>query len=298
MNRLTPARLCLLLFLALTVMARAGTPARQPQRIVSMAPSVTEILFELGLGDRVVGVTRYCDYPPATTRIAEIGGYMDPNYEAIVSLEPDLVILLDSHRDALRELNKMDLETLVTPHETIADIHESIHRIGNTCGVQEAARAILNDVTRRVEAVRQAVGYGPRPRVLVSIERDTESGQVAGLYVAGRHTLYDEILGLAGGTNAIADTSVIYPQLSAEGVLQLNPDVIVDLVSYVRSDGSDDTIARAWEALHPVAAVRNGRVHVIVGTHALRPGPRYVRFLEELARILHPDAFDRVVPRD
>jgi iron complex transport system substrate-binding protein len=288
----------LLLFLALTVMARAGTPARQPQRIVSMAPSVTELLFELGLGDRVVGVTRYCDYPPATTRIAKIGGYMDPNYEAIVSLEPDLVILLSSHRDALRELNKMDLETLVTPHETIADIHESIRRIGDACGVQETARAILSDLTRRVEAVRQAVGYRPRPRVLVSIERDTESGQVAGLYVAGRHTLYDEILDLAGGTNALADTSVVYPQLSAEGVVQLNPDVIVDLVSDVGSGGSDDAIARAWKTLHPVAAVRAGRVYVIAGTHALRPGPRYVRFLEELARILHPDAFERVVPRD
>ncbi len=272
--------------------AAAEDYVQPPQRIVSMAPSATEILFALGLGDRVVGVTRYCDYPAATRQLAKVGGFVDPNYEAIVALRPDLTILLTSHRDVKAELEKLRIPTLTTPHETIADIDEAIRLIGKACGVTERAEVFRGDLQRRTKAVRRLVEGRERPKVLVCIGRDTASGQLSGLYVAGRFGLYDEIIDLAGGVNAYEDDKVAYPQISAEGLLQMNPDVIVDLVSRIEPEGkSPGELKRQWRTVRTVAAVRTGQVHIIVGDHALRPGPRYIQFLEQMARLLHPTAF-------
>lgn len=265
-----------------------------PQRIVSLAPSITEILFSLQLGDRIVGVTRYCDYPASAKALPQVGGYVDPNYEAIVSLRPDLVILLTSHRDAKVELEKMGFRTLTTPQYTVNDVHEAIRLIGECCGVPEKAGPMLDSLATRTRAVRHAIEGKAAPRVLVCIGRDTASGKLAGMYIAGRNGLYDDIIEMAGGANAYRDEKVGYPQLSADGVLQLDPDVIIDLVTHITPGGeTTEQIARQWDPLRPVKAVRNRRVHVIVGTHALRPGPRYIEFLEQVARLLHPEAFGK-----
>ncbi|MBS3734077.1 MAG: ABC transporter substrate-binding protein [Phycisphaerae bacterium] len=268
-----------------------------PERIVSMAPSTTEILFALGVGERVVGVTRFCDYPPETRAITTVGGYADPSYETIVSLRPDLVVLLDSHRDAKAELEKLGIRTLTTPHQTAADVHEAIRRIGAACGAADEADVLLAELGERTEAVRHAVAGLGRPRVFMCIERDTSSAQLAGMVVVGSDGFYNEIIRLAGGVNAYEDATIAYPQLSAEGAIQLNPDVIVDLVARVPPDGpTREQIARQWNRLRTVPAVRRERVHVIVAPYAVRPGPRYVDFLEQLARLLHPEAFSEGVP--
>jgi iron complex transport system substrate-binding protein len=257
-----------------------------------MAPSTTETLFALGLGDRVVGVTRYCDYPAATSEIAKVGGYVDPNYEAIVALRPDLTILLTSHSDAKMELEQLGIRTLSTPHKTVEDVHEAIRLIGQACDAEDRAEALLEDLNRRTQAVQLAVEAQSRPRVLICIGRDTDSGELSGMYMAGRQGIFDEIIEMAGGTNAFADELAAYPQVSAEGVIQVNPDVIVDLVSHISPGAkTPEEIKGQWSRLRTVAAVGDGQVHVIEGNHALRPGPRYIQFLEQLARLLHPDSF-------
>lgn len=298
--RRTPPIFILTCLLTLSVVfSSAAAASGPPARIVSMAPSTTEILFALGLGDKVVGVTRYCDYPEAAKNIAKIGGYVDPSYEAIVAFKPDMVILLTSHRDAERELAKLKIPTLTIPHETVSGIHEAIREIGDACGVVDKAAAILDSLEKQTGIVREAVKDRPKPRVLVCIGRDTESGQLAGMYFAGRNGFYDEIIEMAGGENAYQDTAVAYPQLSAEGVIQLNPDVIVDLASHINPKGKTTTqIASQWDALRSVSAVRDKRVYVIAGNHALRPGPRYAQFLEELARLLHPECFEKEAARE
>jgi iron complex transport system substrate-binding protein len=278
---------------AIALLVSSAAPAQEPpRRIISMAPSATETLFALGLGDKLVGVTRYCDYPPKAKEISSVGGYVDPNYEQIVALKPDLVILLSSHVDAQRGLEKLGIETLVVPHATVNDIHKAILRLGAACGAKEKARDLVQGMERRIEAVGHKVKGMPRPRTLICIGRDTQTGQLAGMYIAGRHEYFDEVLELAGGVNAYRDERVAYPQVSAEGIISLNPDVIVDLVGELNPEGKTATeIATQWDRLRPVQAVRHDKVHVIVGDHALRPGPRYVRFVEELARLLHPEAF-------
>jgi iron complex transport system substrate-binding protein len=261
----------------------------RPARILSMAPNITEIVFALGLGDRLVGVTRYCDYPPAAREIARVGGYVDPNHEAILSLRPDLVILLSSQTQSRAELTQLGLRALTVPHRTTEDVHDAIRRIGSACGAEDRAKTLLDDIEKRTAAVTRAVVGRTRPRVLMCIGRDTGTGQLGGLVVAGRGGFHDEIIRQAGGVNACRDEQVEYPQLSAEGVIRLNPEVIVDLVTPDNPDGKTPAeIRQQWSRLRTVKAVGEGRVYVIVGRYAFVPGPRYVAFLEELARLLHP----------
>jgi iron complex transport system substrate-binding protein len=262
-----------------------------PQRIVSLAPNTTEILFALGLGDRLVGVTRYCDYPPAALTIQKIGGYVDPNYEAIVSLKPDLVVLLTSHQEPKAHLEQLHLSTVTVPHKTIHDIHEAIQIIGSACAKTNESQSLIQDLTRRTQAISKAVEGKPRPRVLICIGRDTQSSQLTGIYAAGHEGFYDEIIQLAGGVNAYTNAQVPYPQLSAEGIVQINPDVIVDIVSdMVSGEKAAGDVKAQWKQLGMVSAVRQNRIHIITGNHALRPGPRYIQFLEQMAQILHGDA--------
>lgn len=283
--------LMFLLSISTTAQEGRSTP---PERIISMSPSVTETLFALGLGDKVIGVTRYCDFPPAAEEIAKVGALVDPNYEEILALQPDLVILLTSQSDSKRELEKLNIQTLTVPHETISDIHETIRSIGEVCGAERQAAALLKSITNRVEDIRQKVEGKKRPSVLICIGRDIKSGKLAGMYMAGRNGFYDEIIVLAGGVNAYKGESVAYPQLSPEGVIQINPDYIVDLGDQISfGNRTVKEIAAQWNPLRTVSAVRNNRVHVIVGNYALRPSPRYIELLEELARLLHPDAFER-----
>lgn len=265
-----------------------------PHRIISLAPNTTEILFALGIGERVVGVSRFCDFPPAVNDIPRIGGFTDPNYEAIVASEPDLVILLTSHADAARELEKLGVPILAVPHETIADTHEAIRIIGEMCGVTGSAAALSANLTRRVAAVTNAVSGRPKPRVLICIGRDMESGDLSGIYVAGHGSFHNEILEAAGGENVCAEDMISYPQLSAEGAIVLDPEIIVDLVgeSVPRGTTSNE-IVRQWDQLRVIRAVKENRVFALAGDHALRPGPRFVEFLEELAALMHPDVFPK-----
>ena len=271
----------------------SAAPARQnlPERIVSLSPSVTEILFALEQGHRVVGVSRYCDFPEAVQRLPRVGGFVDPDYEAIVKLKPDLVILLASQSDARRDLHKLGVAVMMVPHRTLEDVHESILSIGAVCGEEDRARKLVGRLRKQARRVSQAVAGKPRPRVLLCIGRGTSSPQLGPIYVAGRDGFFDRLITLAGGVNACREGRVAFPQLSAEGVIRLNPDVIVDLIN-IQGMPSPPTgeLLKQWQALTGVAAVRRGRIYVWTGTRALRPGPRYAEFLTRLARLLHPQA--------
>jgi len=285
--------LTLLFFVSYFLPAVAQEPASCPKRIVSLAPNITEILFALGLGDKVVGVTRYCDFPAQAKKITQVGGLVDANYEQIVTLQPDLAILLDSNDEGKRELEKLKIQVLAIPHETIQDIHEGIRSIGRACGAEVRAHEILSDLTQRTEAITRAVKGVSCPSVLICIGRDLEGGQLSRMVVAGRNGLYDEIIELAGGVNVYRVEKVAYPQVSPEGVIHLNPDIIVDLVSKIKpGETTQEEIVQQWNRLRPVKAVRERRVYVIEGDHALRPGPRYIQFLEELARLFHRRQFE------
>ncbi|MBT3287738.1 MAG: ABC transporter substrate-binding protein [Victivallales bacterium] len=259
------------------------------QRIISLAPSITETLFALGLGDAVVGVTRYCDYPKEAKGKQDVGGYFDPNYEAILGLEPDLVVTMPEHEKTRAYLAERGIRTLTVSHKTIPGILASIQTLGEHGGVPERAAALIADLRRRMARVAEQIPSGTRPKVMIVMGRDVEAKTMGSIYIAGRGGWYDELLNAAGGENAFLDT-MPSPRVSAEGILKINPEVIVEMLGDMNGAPPDRQKAmQVWRPLAGVKAVREGRVHLFLDDFAIIPGPRFVLTLERLARVLHPE---------
>jgi iron complex transport system substrate-binding protein len=272
----------------------AASPRWQCRRIVSMSPSLTETLYALGLGDRLVGVARDCCYPPEVEKVKKtgnVGGYYDPNLEAVLALKPDLVVMLEEQAQALPNFEKLGLETLVVNHQSVQGIIESFGIVGGKCGRGPEGRQMARDFQNRVDRIRQRTQNRPRPRVLFVLDRTFGCGQLSDLYVAADDSYIDTIIDWAGGKNAYSRRGVRYPVVSTEGIMGLNPDVIVDLIP----PGLANKIGRQallndWNDVKGVTAVKNGRVLIFDQDYACVPGPRFIRLVEDLARQIHPEA--------
>jgi iron complex transport system substrate-binding protein len=266
-----------------------GQTLGPPQRIIGLAPSVTEVLFALGLGDRVAGVTRFCDYPPEARRRPQVGGFLDPSLEAIVALRPDLLVLLSGAEQNLADFARLGLPTLAVRHSDVDGVLESITTIGRVCGVPQRAEELVGRLQARLQRVRLKTAGRTRPRVLVSVDRTLGGGSVQDVYIAGCDGHIDRLIALAGGQNAYRGPAR-FPIVSAEGILHLNPDTIIDLVPDRPYRALDrQAIRREWQALPRVAAVAAGRVYVLDEPYLTIPGPRFVQAVEELARLIHPE---------
>jgi iron complex transport system substrate-binding protein len=260
-----------------------------PQRIVSLAPSITENLYALGQIDRVVGVTRYCDYPPEAQTKTKIGGYYDPNYEAIVMLDPDLIIMLAEHEMPRKHLDKLGYAIVVVNHKSISGILRSIEAVGAACGASQQAKSITDDIKERIERIREKTRGLPPPRVLVSIGRNMGSGTLTDVYISGKEGFYDEMIELIGGVNAYSG-GVAFPVVSSEGIITMNPEVIIDMVPDLEENGwSPEMVYREWNVVAQVDAVKNGRVHVFGEDYVAVPGPRFISIMENMARVMYPN---------
>jgi iron complex transport system substrate-binding protein len=260
------------------------------ERIVSMSPSVTEILFTLKLDDKIKGVTDFCDYPAGALEKNKIGGYFNPNYEAIVGLEPDLVIMLEEHQEPKRYLSTFDTDILVVNHQNIAGIMDSITAIGSRCDAIDRAASLAADIEQRIEAVREKTRNLWRPKTMISVGRPLGTGAVKEVYVAGREGFYDLMIQWAGGENAYQGQAVKFPLLSPEGIMSLNPDVIIDISAETETkDLDEDAIREEWNSIPHLEAVKKGRVYVFGEDYVGIPGPRFVMILERIARALHPE---------
>jgi iron complex transport system substrate-binding protein len=264
--------------------------AGECRRVISLAPSLTETLYALGLGDRVVGVTRYCKYPPDVQNKVCIGGYFDPNLEAIVALKPDLVVMLEEHQQSLPGFQKLQLKTLVVCHKNIEGIIDSFRALGLACGRAEEGRRMAEDCQQRLTAIERKTAGLRRPRVLFSIDRMPAPDHIADVYIAGADGYFDRMIALAGGENAYRQKRVRFPTVSPEGILAMNPEVIIDLLPNVALERRDaKSIAADWNGLAEVEAVKTHRVYVFSAAYACVPGPRFIRVVEDIARVLHPD---------
>ncbi|HLA83703.1 MAG TPA: helical backbone metal receptor [Thermoguttaceae bacterium] len=268
------------------------------RRIIAMAPSVTEILFQLGLGDRVVGVSRYCTYPPEAKTRPCIGGLFDPNMEAILSLQPDLVILPSPEAGTTEGFDKLGVATLVLDHRGPDGVFDSITAIGRACGVRRDADALLDNLRQRLRRVTARTSDLARPRVLLVVDHSAGGTRIEDVYVAGSSRYFNPILHWAGGKNVFEDAVEAFPVVSREAILKANPEVIVDLVSTDHLPTDDvEAYCESWRELHQIDAVKNGRVYILTEDYTKVPGPRFVLLVEDLAWLLHPDAVGRVETR-
>jgi cobalamin transport system substrate-binding protein len=304
MNRRSPAlRAALPIVLIASVFAaswfarRAWSPAEDADippanytRIVSLAPSVTESLCALGLRRRVVGVTIYCTYPTDVKTLPRIGGYNNPNCEAIVRLRPDLVVALPRHLEIARRLRRSGLRVLVIEESGITGIMRNLETLARVCRAGEAADRVIADLRGRMATLRKRTRGLAKPSVLVSVGRNMGDGGIRDVYAAGQEGFYDTMIDLAGGVNCYQEGAVKFPRLSPEGVIRLNPDVIIDMVDDPSRNGaSPASIRKQWLELGAVSAVKKSRVHVMGGDHVVVPGPRFILILEEMAGLLHPE---------
>lgn len=248
--------------------------------MVSLTPAITEILFALGLGDRVVGVTDFCDHPPEAATRPRVGGYVNPSVESILALRPDRVWVSPAagNREAALAVERAGVPLEVVPAETLAETFAAIGRVASECGVPERGEALLRSMRERMDAAGSRVRDLPRVRTLFCMQLDP-------IIAAGTGTLPSELLDLAGGLNVVRAPR--YPEIGMETVIAEAPEVIL----LARMVGADEAASRAlvesWSRWSTLPAVRDGRVYVFDATIALRPGPRVADAVERLAALLH-----------
>lgn len=269
----------------------AALVAAPPLRIVSTAPSITELLYALGLGDRVVGVTNYCRYPPEAQLKPKIGDYTSPNLEAIAALKPDLVIIQTNPVRLGERLGALHLRTLEINQEDIAALYNSIQVVGNATGAVTEATRLAGSIRSKLEQIRSRTASLPRTRVMFVVGRTPN--RLNGLVVAGRASYLNEIIQTAGGENVFRDAPGGYPMVSLEEVLARNPEVIVDMGDMSDTGAVTDDHKREvvglWQSVPSLAAVKQRRVFPVASDIFVVPGPRIVDAAQAFLAMLHPD---------
>lgn len=263
----------------------------QSHRIVSTAPSLTELLYALGLGDNVIGVTRFCRYPPEAMKKPKIGDYVNPNLEAIAALKPDLVLIQTNPVRLGERLRAMHLHVLEVDQQNIASIYTSIRQVGEATGTVARATKLIDSIRAGLEAVRVQAAPLPRTRVMFVVGRTP--GRLDGLIVVGKASYLNEVIQLAGGENIFRDATAAYPQVSLEEVISRNASVIIDIGDMgdqlaVTPEHQREVMA-LWQRVPSVEAVKRGRVFAIAPDQYLVPGPRVVDAARAMFKMLHPE---------
>lgn len=254
-----------------------------PRRIVSLVPSVTELIFALGGEERLVGRTDFCDYPAAARLKPSVGGMVAPSLETIVTLRPDLVIATTAgnRQETFVQLRRLGLPTYIVAADRVAEAMNLIARVGDLVGRRAAAGPLVAGLEERIAAIRRAVQPFRPPRVLYVLWPDP-------LIVPARHALITELIELAGGRSVTARDGEAYPQLGLEAAVAAAPEVIL-LANH--GAGTGPVSRERWQRLASLPAVKAGRVHTVDGDLLHRYGPRMVEGLDRLARVIHPEAF-------
>jgi iron complex transport system substrate-binding protein len=278
-------RLAILLLLAASCFA-------QPRRIVSTAPSITEMLYALGLGERVAGVTDFCRYPPEAALKPKIGGYLHPNLEAVIALRPDLVIAEKSMVREAFSLPGLKLKLLEVDDSTIQGIYESIETISRAAGVGERGKDLASKLAGELAMIRNRAARPPRPRVLFVVGRTP--GRIEDLIAAGGPSYLSEVMRIAGGENVFQDAAIAYAKVSLEEVLSRDPDIIIDMGEMSQTigvtEGRKQAVVALWRRYPFLKAVRENKVFAVASDIYVVPGPRVVEAARELARLFHPEA--------
>jgi iron complex transport system substrate-binding protein len=255
-----------------------------PLRILSLSPNITEVLFRLGLGDEVVGVTDFCRFPPEAAEKPKIGALLNPNLERMFLLEPTLVIALPAHGDLPGKLAARGIRALVLRNDTVADVLASIDSIGAAARREKEAVALVDSIRGWIAAARSDP---PARRWKAMIVVSRTPGTVRDVFVAGPGTFLDELLRTAGGANVFSGAIARYPEPSAEEILYRNPEAIIEIQPLGKNAETETALARAdWAVLPGLAAAERGNIFVLVGDHLVVPGPRLGETLRDLTAAL------------
>lgn len=266
--------------------APSAQPPTSPQRIISLIPSVTEMLFAIGAGPRVVGVGNFDRYPPEASTRTKVGGLIDPDIERIISLKPDLVVVYGTQTDLRTQMDRAHIPIYLYQHSGLADITATIRSLGKRVGSEADGETLARRIDDEIATVRKRVAGRPRPRTLLVFGRDAET--LRGIYASGGIGFLHDMLDAAGGTNVFADVKRQSIQATTEVVLARAPDVILEIG--IDTASSKERNARAWDALASLPAVRTHRIYQVRGDEMMNPGPRVAQAVRRMAQALHPEA--------
>ena len=260
---------------------------KAPERIVSHVPGITEILFALGLGEKVVGVSNYCDYPEAAKAKPKIGGFFNPSIENIVAFDPDLVLTNGSVEYVMTQLDSLGITYIVLDPKDIDGILKNIELMGKVTGTGRQAREVIKDMEDRILQVSTKVKDAPKVRVFYTFATTDLNNP----WTAGPGSVVDSLINMAGGENISARALAPWVQFSIEEVVATDPEVII-----VDAAMGSAVTPIAGLKQHPVwrklTAIKQGRIYPIDGDLVNRFGPRIVQGLEEMAKIIHPELFE------
>ena len=266
-------------------LASSGNAASEsiPRRIVSLAPSITETVFALGFGNRLVGVTSHCDYPAEAKRLPKIGDFMSPSLEVIAAKQPDLVIGVTGATDPARarEIERLGIKITLVSVSSVSEILSSFKHIAALLGDPDAGATLVEKITAQFDKVKRRIAPAPRRSTLLAVG-------LRPLVAVGGKNFLDELITVAGGQNIAGNASQPWLNLPDEYVVAKAPQVIIQ--AGMGSDASGPT--RQWSDLKSIPAVKERRVYTYNSDKILRPGPRIGEGLEEIARLIHPECFN------
>jgi len=265
-------------------MGRAVSINEIPERIVSHVPPITEIVFALGLGDKVVGVSDYCDYPGEAKLKPSVGNYYNPSIENIVALNPDLV-LTDGHSESIKQLDSLGITYLVIDPKDIDGIFHDIELLGKVTGVEGRAEKLIKDMRERVAQVMARVKDAPRPKVFYIIDATDLNNP----WTAGPGSFVDSLIAMAGGQN-IVQAQGAWLQYNVEQVVSSDPEIIILPAEHGTAFTSPEVL-REHPAWREISAVKLNKIYIIEGDLVDGYGPRLVQGLEEIAKLIHPELF-------
>lgn len=259
----------------------------RPQRIISLVPALTEMLYAVGAGPQVVAVSSFDEYPPDVKTLPRVGALLDPDTERIIALKPDLLITYGSQVDLQAQMKRAGIPTYDYRHAGLAHILVTITELGDRTDHSTEARRVVAGLEARLAAVRARVAGRHRPRTLLVFSREPKT--LRNLYASGGRGFLDDMLAIAGGDNVFSAIDKESVQVSTETILAFAPDVILELRPADIPDGQPlrDELA-SWARLASVPAVRRQRVHFIAGRDVTVPGPRVAESVERMAAALHP----------
>lgn len=267
--------------------------AAAPQRIVSTTPSITELLFALGLGPKVVGVTNYCRYPAEARARPKIGTYIQPDLERIAQLRPDLVVIQKNPIQLRARLERLSLRVLELEYDSVDQIYLAVTQLAQTGGVPARGAALNARMRAELDGIRARTAGRERRSMVFIIGRNP--GAVDGLVAVGRKSYLTELMAVAGGRNAFDDTVAPYPKIALEELLARDPYVIVDMGDMANTEDVTEQQRKAvvalWGRQSALGAVRHGRVYAVASDAFVIPGPRMVEAARSFAAMLHPEVF-------
>ena len=260
------------------------------QRVISTSPAITEILYAIGDGDRVVGVTDFCNYPEQACRLPSIGGPLNPSTETWITLKPDLIIIQEDSEVIQKNAKIFEIPSLTVSVNNLNNILNSIQIIADSLHMPQAGHQLAIKIKIKIEGYRTHLKK-IKPRQVLMLLSDTNDPS-RDLYAVGRDTFLNELLTIAGGENVLPDTMARYPKVSKEYIIAKSPEIIIE-VGPKSNLSKEETLARkkTWGKFPTLRAVKDDKLYFISADYILIPGPRLLNILDDFTRTIHPELF-------